>query len=465
MADSPEMLAWCPECGAVLPELKALREEVQVKEENLRDLERALRAERRKVSSLRAQQRRQQSAHPFYAQAVEVFDYWRAKLAPKAREFTGERFQAVVERLEATWTVEDLKQAVDGGVTRQRRGGSPIDLHSICRNEKNLMLFMGYADSAGRLAQARAQAQPALEAALDGYVTALADLHVERLCELRGWTAPAIRGLGLGFDADCKRIVFPIYDKDETLVGFSRWLPNPASRGSRSKNIAEGPRDLFPPPERIEDESVWLVEGEPDAVAMASIGQSAIGVPGVSTWKQGWAERFAKFDRVRVLFDCDQAGRDAAECRQRDLHDAVPNVQVIDLDPSRSDGYDVGDLILSKGQDASAELGRLSSGPQRAVRWLRPKVVIGDASALDPRPPVERVLEALTERGCAPKRGGHDGQYESRCPAHADKRPSLSIGVGDDGRCLLNCHTGCDPGLILDALDLEWRDVFAEEAG
>ena len=31
------------------------------------------------------------------------------------------------------------------------------------------------------------------------------------------------------------------------------------------------------------------------------------------------------------------------------------------------------------------------------------------------------------------------------CPAHPDTTPSLSVGIGDDGRILLNCFAGCSP--------------------
>ena len=32
--------------------------------------------------------------------------------------------------------------------------------------------------------------------------------------------------------------------------------------------------------------------------------------------------------------------------------------------------------------------------------------------------------------------------WSALCPAHHDKNPSLSIGIGDDGRVLLHCHAG-----------------------
>ena len=48
--------------------------------------------------------------------------------------------------------------------------------------------------------------------------------------------------------------------------------------------------------------------------------------------------------------------------------------------------------------------------------------------------------------------------YESKlfglapCPAHDDSSPSLSIGIGDDGRTLLNCFAGCSHASVVSAL-------------
>ncbi len=38
------------------------------------------------------------------------------------------------------------------------------------------------------------------------------------------------------------------------------------------------------------------------------------------------------------------------------------------------------------------------------------------------------------------------------CPAHNDKHPSLSIGMGENGKLLLKCHAGCTFGDIMAAL-------------
>jgi hypothetical protein len=40
----------------------------------------------------------------------------------------------------------------------------------------------------------------------------------------------------------------------------------------------------------------------------------------------------------------------------------------------------------------------------------------------------------------------------ARCPAHADRSPSLSIGDGDRGKVLVKCHAGCDQSHVIAAL-------------
>lgn len=42
--------------------------------------------------------------------------------------------------------------------------------------------------------------------------------------------------------------------------------------------------------------------------------------------------------------------------------------------------------------------------------------------------------------------------YVTRCPAHDDNHPSMSVSVSDDGKVLVKCHAGCDQGPLLDAL-------------
>ncbi|MHB8249071.1 MAG: hypothetical protein ACYDCX_09360 [Acidithiobacillus sp.] len=69
--------------------------------------------------------------------------------------------------------------------------------------------------------------------------------------------------------------------------------------------------------------------------------------------------------------------------------------------------------------------------------------------------PIDRVLHGL-ERV---KRTAPD-KWQALCPAHDDRRPSLSIREADDGRVLLKCWTGCGAAEIVNALGLSLADLF-----
>jgi putative DNA primase/helicase len=73
--------------------------------------------------------------------------------------------------------------------------------------------------------------------------------------------------------------------------------------------------------------------------------------------------------------------------------------------------------------------------------------------------PIERVLQKLNHviKG---SRG-----WTARCPAHEDRRNSLSVGEGKEGRVLLRCHAGCDIRAIVEALGLQMRDLFPRGSG
>ena len=51
-------------------------------------------------------------------------------------------------------------------------------------------------------------------------------------------------------------------------------------------------------------------------------------------------------------------------------------------------------------------------------------------------------------------------RWTARCPAHDDKRPSLSIRELDDYRVLLHCHAGCDVQNVLQAVGLDFNALY-----
>jgi len=72
--------------------------------------------------------------------------------------------------------------------------------------------------------------------------------------------------------------------------------------------------------------------------------------------------------------------------------------------------------------------------------------------------PVELVLSKLPNA----KRQGKE--WAARCPAHDDKRPSLSISEGEAGGALVHCHAGCAPEAIMMALSLKLADLMPAKA-
>ena len=69
--------------------------------------------------------------------------------------------------------------------------------------------------------------------------------------------------------------------------------------------------------------------------------------------------------------------------------------------------------------------------------------------------PIDVVIARLLDAHAT----GH-GRWTARCPAHPDRRPSLSIRAGDDGQVLLHCFAGCATERVLTALGLAWTDLF-----
>jgi KaiC/GvpD/RAD55 family RecA-like ATPase len=259
---------------------------------------------------------------------------------------------------------------------------------------------------------------------LVGSATALQRLH-----ELRGWTTEAVSQLGLGLDGG--EVVFPVRDRDRQLVGLLRYQPNPERRsGPKMKAAAGTPRELFPPPETVPAGSrVFLCEGEPDAVSLASVSLAAVGLPGVKSWKKEWASRFAG-RAVVVLFDCDAPGRDAAEVVSADLAAEGIDVRVVDLNADADNGYDVGDLL---GETTTVE------SREAARRYLESVADATSAWTADGEPrlsivPAQR-FAAVKEAGCDPLVGG--GDHGTLVPAGGDV---LIYGDGGAGKTTLCLH-------------------------
>jgi hypothetical protein len=72
--------------------------------------------------------------------------------------------------------------------------------------------------------------------------------------------------------------------------------------------------------------------------------------------------------------------------------------------------------------------------------------------------PVDNLLRRLDDV----KRSGNG--WIAKCPAHDDRKPSLSISECANGRALLKCHAGCSVDAVVAALGLTMADLFVEKS-
>ncbi len=75
--------------------------------------------------------------------------------------------------------------------------------------------------------------------------------------------------------------------------------------------------------------------------------------------------------------------------------------------------------------------------------------------------PLQTVLGTLEAYGCKPRQSGPH-QWLSLCPAHEDRKPSLSVGLGREGQVLLKCFAGCSTEAVVFALGLTLADLWPD---
>lgn len=70
---------------------------------------------------------------------------------------------------------------------------------------------------------------------------------------------------------------------------------------------------------------------------------------------------------------------------------------------------------------------------------------------------------ALLDRLTNVRRTG-DGRWLARCPAHADKSPSLSVRELSDGRVLVHCFSGCSFEQVIATAGVSIDELFPPRA-
>ena len=74
-----------------------------------------------------------------------------------------------------------------------------------------------------------------------------------------------------------------------------------------------------------------------------------------------------------------------------------------------------------------------------------------------------RQMELLLSRLSKVKKTGQD-KWQALCPAHDDEHPSLSIAIGKSGAPVLKCWAGCGAANVLEAINLNFADLYPRRA-
>lgn len=86
-----------------------------------------------------------------------------------------------------------------------------------------------------------------------------------------------------------------------------------------------------------------VCEGELDTVIATQAGFTAVGLPGANNWKQFYSRVLADWEKIILLCDGDNAGREMAKNLSRELDNVVAVFM--------PDGQDVNDVFMAEGAD------------------------------------------------------------------------------------------------------------------
>lgn len=152
---------------------------------------------------------------------------------------------------------------------------------------------------------------------------------VQLITTTRGWTRKTMQQLRLGWDSHLKRVVIPISNLAGLYIDLRfhdsiRRAPLNEKTGKRTPMLARqdsATGDWFPlnpqiNPWDINQDTIWIVEGEPDAILAWQEGLNVVTLTGGSTvWSGLDYSRLKGFKgkHVIICMDADKAGQDAAK--------------------------------------------------------------------------------------------------------------------------------------------------------
>ena len=175
---------------------------------------------------------------------------------------------------------------------------------------------------------------------------------VDYLLLNRGWGTDQIKKMTIGLTEDRKHFTIPIFNEGE-VVNVRYYSPkgkNPWNNANKIRGI-KGRNEVRIYPDSVlseEGDKVFLLEGEPDAIAGATIGLHCVTFTGGSGNVPKDLHRLREKEII-LLYDNDKAGENGAKKVANALRKFTQRVKILDSEKALSGQKDLTDAILHAG--------------------------------------------------------------------------------------------------------------------
>ena len=223
-------------------------------------------------------------------------------------------------------------------------------------------------------------------------------------------------------------------------------------------------------PEIHKKEAVILVEGEKDVLTLKELGVPATTIPGGSN---GWGplikkqpdfcQKYFNGKTIIIIPDNDPPGEKYMEAGAQFLSSGGATVHTCTICEEMDKGADITDWIEINKPDRETFLDSVKFNmtlwePQISSTLLGTPLHVTDqlkSPTVEAQYDISVVYKQITQ-----DQGSWSGDtFNRKCPAHEDKKASLSITLTED-KILMRCHAGCSFSSICDGLGIKPKHTF-----
>ena len=227
-------------------------------------------------------------------------------------------------------------------------------------------------------------------------------------------------------------------------------------------------------PEIINKPAVFLVEGEKDVLKLRSLQLPATTIPGGSNaWnplmkkQPDFCRKYFGGKTVIIIPDNDDPGKKFMDTGAQYLTDGGAIVHSLEICEGMQKGADISDWLDKNEADQETLLSvmdgkvKVWEPPAATTSILDQPIQVSD-ELRKPTNSTEYDIHTVFNGIVSSSNGSWSSDhrtYNCNCPAHQDKRASLSVSMAED-KILLYCHKGCDFNSICDGLGVKPHHTF-----